>query len=112
MEYLLQAEVAEAVADLSRHFDYFHSGLNHQFAGERLAGCTIGRCFVRHAAVLALLIPTKPTHRNILGGEILHAAQQHVVFGNPELSSKNFDGHKFIEGPIKRARVGHERSSL
>lgn len=111
-ELLFEAEIAKAVADLARRFDDFHSGLHHQLAGERLAGCAIRGCFVGDAAILAFLIPAEPSHGDVVGREVLQGAQQHIVFRNLELSSQNLDGYKFIEGPIKRARVGHERGFI
>ena len=111
-KFLFQSEIAEAVADLGRGFDYFHSGLDHQLAGECLARSAVRRRFIGDAAVLALFIPAKPAHRDILRGEVLHGAQQHVVLGNLELSPQNLDGDQFVEWTIERAGAGHEGSSL
>src|SRR5947209_18981332 len=109
---LLQLQVSEAIANLSRNLHHFHFRFDHQLAGECLTWRTVGLQFVRDATILTFLVPAKAAHGQLLWNKVLHRSQQHVAFGHPKLFSQDFDGYEFVEGTVQGAGRTHEVCSF
>jgi hypothetical protein len=102
-----EIQLAQAVPNFGTDRFYAHAGFNGELARESGAG---GRALSQvkcDPAVLTIFVPAKPPVGDGLGGEVLEAPQQGIVFRHFELLVEQSDPHQARKWPEERGRRCH-----